>query len=190
MKPRNENKVNEIFKGTLRLVKANGLAGITMQAVAKEAGIATGTMYIYFESKENLVLTLFHECVKNIGGAIFKNYQVEAPFKVGFRTIWLNMLQHRFSNFEESIFIEQSFHSPFIDEETRASVKKTFDPLKELLARGKEEHLIKDIDIFWLTAFITGYINEIVKRVIYFNKKLTPEIIDLNFQLCWDGIKA
>jgi hypothetical protein len=58
------------------------------------------------------------------------------------------------------------------------------------LARGKKEHLVKDIDNFWLTAFMIGCINEISRRVNYYNKKLNPEVIDLNFQLCWDGIKA
>jgi hypothetical protein len=35
-----------------------------------------------------------------------------------------------------------------------------------------------------------GTVNEIAKRVIYFNRELTPDILETNFQLCWDGIKA
>ena len=99
-------------------------------------------------------------------------------------------MQHRLLHFEESLFIEQAFHSPYIDEQTKVEAKKMFEPLKELLTRGKKEHLIKDIDNFWLTTFMIGNINEIAKRVNYFNKKLSSEIIDQNFQLCWDGIKA
>ena len=59
-----------------------------------------------------------------------------------------------------------------------------------LLQRGKEEHLIKNIDTFWLVAFMTGTINEVAKRMIYFSKKPTNDILDANFQLCWDGIKS
>ena len=190
MKLRDENKIARIYKATLKLVKATGLAGITMQAVAREAKIATGTLYIYFQNKESLIASLFHECIKNSQGTFFRNYDIKAPFKVGFHIIWLNVLQHRLSRFEESLFIEQSFHSPYIDEHTKVEAKKLFEPLKELLLRGKEEHLIKNIDNFWLTTFMIGNINEIAKRVNYFNKKLSPEVIDQNFQLCWDGIKA
>jgi hypothetical protein len=46
------------------------------------------------------------------------------------------------------------------------------------------------MDTFWLLAFMTGFINEIAKRVIYYNRKLTDEALEGNFQLCWDGIKA
>ena len=45
-----------------------------------------------------------------------------------------------------------------------------FDPLLELLNRGKREHLIKNIDTFWLLTFMIGGINEVAKRVVYFNK--------------------
>ncbi len=190
MKLRDENKIARIYKATLKLVKATGLSGITMQAVAKEAKIATGTLYIYFQNKETLIASVFQECIKNSQGSFFKNYDAKAPFKVGFHIIWLNVLNHRLLRFEESLFIEQAFHSPYIDEQIKVEAKKMFEPLKELLARGKKEHLVKDVDNFWLTAFMIGSINEISRRVNYYNKKLNSEVIDLNFQLCWDGIKA
>jgi AcrR family transcriptional regulator len=190
MKPRDENKISEIYKATLGLVKANGLAGITMQMVAKEAGIATGTLYIYFKNKEALISSLFNECVKNSASSSFKNYDPSEPFKIGFKTIWSNIVHHRIARFNESIFIEQCFHSPFIDENTKITVRKMFEPLVQLLERGKSERLIKDIDTFWLLAFMTGTTSEIAKRVIYHNRKLTSDIMDTNFQLCWDGIKA
>lgn len=190
MKLKDENKIQLIYNATLKLVRQNGLAGTTMQAVAKEAKIATGTLYIYFHNKEALVVNLFNECMKNSASVFFKNYNTKDPFKVGFQTIWLNILHHRVSNFEQALFLEQCFHSPFIDESTKTSAKKLFDPLRELLERGKKEHRIKNIDTFWLLSFMVGYINEIAKRINYYNKKLTADILDVNFQLCWDGIKA
>jgi AcrR family transcriptional regulator len=190
VKFKDENKIDQVFKATLKLVKQKGLAGITMQSVAKEAKIATGTLYIYFKNKESIITSLFDNCVKNSATVFFHNYDASAPFKIGFYTIWSNIVQHRISRFEESIFIEQCFHSPFIDEETKTTLKKMFEPLRDLLNRGKEQHIIKDVDSFWLISFMIGTINEIAKRITYFNKRLTKEIIDLNFKMCWDGIKA
>lgn len=189
MKLRDEAKTDQIYQATLKLVKQNGLAGITMQSVAKEAKIATGTLYIYFKNKEAIITSLFDHCVKNSAQVFFQNYDANAPFKIGFHTIWSNILRHRVSRFDESIFIEQCFHSPFIDEDTKTTVKKIFEPLRELLNRGKEQHIIKDVDSFWLISFMIGTINEVAKRVMYFNKKLTKETQDINFQMCWDGIR-
>ena len=190
MKPRDENKINEIYKATLNLVKANGLAGITMQMVAKEAGIATGTLYIYFKNKEALINTLFDVCIRSSASTFFSNYDPEQPFKIGFHTIWLNIVQRRVAHFNESIFIEQCFHSPFIDEESKIRLRKMFEPLLHLIERGKKEHLIKNIDTIWLLGFMIGTINEIAKRTMYYSIKLTNDILEANFRLCWDGIKA
>ncbi|MFL5747634.1 MAG: TetR/AcrR family transcriptional regulator [Niastella sp.] len=190
MKPRDENKINEIYKATLNLVKANGLSGITMQMVAKEAGIATGTLYIYFKNKEALINALFDVCTRSSASTFFSNYDPEQPFKIGFHTIWLNIVQRRVAHFNESIFIEQCFHSPFIDEESKNRLRKMFEPMLQLIERGKTERLIKNMDTVWLLAFMIGSINEIAKRTIYYNIKLTDEILEANFQLCWDGIKA
>jgi TetR/AcrR family transcriptional regulator, repressor of fatR-cypB operon len=190
VKIKDENKINDIYTATLKLVRANGLAGITMQSVAKEAGIATGTLYIYFENKDELIVRLFDLCVKNSADDFFKDYDPESPFKVGFRVLWSNIVRRRVSKFDESVFIEQSFHSPFIGDDTKTTLRKMFAPMVQLLERGKEEHLIKNIDTFWLVTFLIGTTNEFAKRIIYFEKQLTDEILDVNFQMCWDGMKA
>ncbi len=58
MKPRDDNKIEQVYKATLRLVRAKGLAGITINEIAKEAKIATGTLYIYFKNDGFFILTL------------------------------------------------------------------------------------------------------------------------------------
>ena len=64
MKLRDDKKTEQIFGAALGLVKEKGLAGITMCEIAKEAGLATGTLYIYFKNKEELINILFAECRK------------------------------------------------------------------------------------------------------------------------------
>ncbi|MFT4023085.1 MAG: TetR/AcrR family transcriptional regulator [Flavihumibacter sp.] len=190
MKPKDQNKVEAIYKALLNLVRQKGLAGITMQEIAREAKMATGTLYIYFKNKETLVAALADKCVQHVASCLFKDYSADDSFKNGFAKIWMNIVRHRIEFFNESLFIEQSFHSPFLNEESRLALKKNFDPLLLSLQRGKNEKIIKDIDSFWMLAFIIGGINEIARRVNYFNKKASQQVLETNFQLCWDGIKA
>ena len=49
-KAKDENKIEQIFKATLKLVSVEGFGGLRMSDVAKEAGMATGTLYIYFKA--------------------------------------------------------------------------------------------------------------------------------------------
>lgn len=53
-----DDKLRAIAKATFTLVEQNGLSGLTMAAIAREAGLGTGTLYVYFKSKEELLVAL------------------------------------------------------------------------------------------------------------------------------------
>ena len=51
VKPRDEAKARDILAATLHEIEHVGLAGLSMEAVARRAGVATGTVYIYYKNK-------------------------------------------------------------------------------------------------------------------------------------------
>jgi AcrR family transcriptional regulator len=44
-----------ILEGVVRVLGSRGLQGLTMDNVAEEAGVAKGTLYLYFKSKQDLL---------------------------------------------------------------------------------------------------------------------------------------
>jgi len=190
VKPRDEQKIQLIYQATLQLVKAKGLAGITMSEIAREAKIATGTLYIYFESKEQLINDLFTRCRKSSAEIYFKGYNVDQPFKEGLQTIWMNLFDFRLEHFHEAVFMDQCYHSPYITETTKELTRKLIQPLYKLVERGMEEQLLKKMDAFMLLIFIFSGLNEFVKHSVYSERKITKSSKEALFQLMWDGIKA
>ncbi len=57
--PVTRDKEARILAAAVRVFALNGYHGSTMAAVAAEAGVATGTIYLYFERKQELLITLF-----------------------------------------------------------------------------------------------------------------------------------
>jgi hypothetical protein len=55
---------------------------------------------------------------------------------------------------------------------------------------GKRQFLIKDYDTITLLTFMAGSINETVKHAHYANRKITKNVAEEMFRMCWDGIKA
>ncbi len=189
MKIRDDKKAQQVFQAALGLVKEKGLAGITMSEIAKEAGIATGTLYIYFKNKEELINNLFFDCRKEAIESYFLNYDEAEPFKSGFRVVWMNILNFRIANWEEVVFMDQCYHSPFINECTMKLTKEMKQPLYKLIERGKEENVFKDADTSTLLIFMIGSIHEGVKNAHYNQKPLNKTAIDSMFTMCWDGMK-
>jgi AcrR family transcriptional regulator len=63
-RPRNEACGGEILEATLRLVAEVGIAGLTMDAVARHAGVGKATIYRRWSSKEALMLDAWMSCVR------------------------------------------------------------------------------------------------------------------------------
>ena len=49
------------------LVARHGLHGASMSAIAKEAGVAQGTAYVHYESKEQLLVAAYLELKREMG---------------------------------------------------------------------------------------------------------------------------
>ena len=64
----------ELLKATaLRLFSANGYQATSISTIAKEAGISKGLMYNYFESKEELLVSLFDDYFRLLGALLNPN---------------------------------------------------------------------------------------------------------------------
>lgn len=54
-------KRTHILAAAERVLRSKGLAGATTRAIVREAGVAEGTLYLYFKSRAELFLAMFDE---------------------------------------------------------------------------------------------------------------------------------
>jgi AcrR family transcriptional regulator len=189
VKCKDDNKLEQIFEATIKLVAKEGLAGLTMNKIAQEAGIGTGTLYVYFKGKEELINALFLRVKTRSARCYLRNYDETEPFKVGFRKIWTNILEDKLHEHELSVFVEQCVLSPYLDECIRAEMGKVTAPFFAMMERGKKEHLVKEMDTMLLLSSVMGVIVEFVHMVKVGMVQPTKENIDACFTISWDAIK-
>lgn len=189
MRCKDDSKVDAIYKATLALVKDRGLAGITMCDISKEASIATGTLYIYFKNKDELIKALFTECREKSAHYYFEGIDEPLPFEVRMKKMFRNIICYKMKHFEVSAFLEQSYHSPYIDQIDLKKKQKAMSPMRDLINEGIETGKIKNIETRLVVSFLFGIVNEMVKRAYFSNKKLTDADINEVYMMFWDGIK-
>ncbi|HET7896624.1 MAG TPA: TetR/AcrR family transcriptional regulator, partial [Flavisolibacter sp.] len=156
MRIKDETKVHSVYKATLKLVKDRGLAGITMGDISKAASIATGTLYIYFKNKDELIKALFTECRQHSAEQYFAGLDDEASFELRMKRLFDNIISYKMAHFEVSIFLEQSYHSPFGCSTDLRKKQKALDPLYALIAEGIAQRKIKEIDPELVATFLFG----------------------------------
>ena len=63
---KNLNRKGDIIKVTAKLFSQKSFHDVKMDEIAEELGIAKGTIYLYFKSKEKLYLEILEESYKAI----------------------------------------------------------------------------------------------------------------------------
>lgn len=58
---RNRPKYNQIIDAAVIVIAQNGYYQAQVSKIAKQAGVADGTIYLYFKNKEDILISLFHE---------------------------------------------------------------------------------------------------------------------------------
>jgi AcrR family transcriptional regulator len=74
-----EARPGEIAAAALKLFARDGFAGTRLEEVAKRAGISKGTIYLYFDTKEDL----FKACVREtVGTHLAETTEIAATFTI------------------------------------------------------------------------------------------------------------
>jgi AcrR family transcriptional regulator len=61
-----QERRDEILAASVRVFLDRGVAGATMDDIARQAGVSKGTLYLYFDSKDALFLTIAIEWLKGL----------------------------------------------------------------------------------------------------------------------------
>jgi AcrR family transcriptional regulator len=190
VRQRDEEKERRILAGTLAVVERSGLAGLSMESVAKAAGVAIGTVYIYFQNKEALLNALYRETKLAFSRAVFEGPGIEEPVRPAFHRMCIAYMRWVQKNRGAVVFMHQFRNSPFLFEQTREETSRATEPLLDLLARGKKEGLLKDLPEPLMIAFLQGTLAELSSFAAAEGKKTQAGTYDQIARLAWDALKA
>lgn len=85
---RKEERPGDIIAAALAVFAEKGFAGARMDAIAKRAGISKGTLYLYFETKEDMFRAVVREVVvPNVEQVQKAVLAADLPFAAAVRTL-------------------------------------------------------------------------------------------------------
>lgn len=182
-------KKQAIYESTLRLIREFGFHGTPMSQIAQEAGVATGTIYHYFVSKDELIVDLYHYVRERMQQVIFEGNDHDRPYPEQFATVWMNLVKYYVQHPQVLSFLEQFFSSPFVKDvypEDRVCFQ---DEVSVFLKQGVQEGYIKPLDINIISAAYIGTVSATAKRNINGRFALKEEDLKKMVAIIWDGIR-
>jgi AcrR family transcriptional regulator len=189
MKLKDAEKREAINAKIVDIVYEKGIAGIKMLDLACKVGICSSTLYVYYRSKEDLIVSVFTDLVKEHTEQFRSNLALDIPFKLKLKKIWLQWLHFSVNNFKEMNFIQQVKQSPYMDKLSREIKDDKVQLNADLLAEGKRQQLIKEVPDVVLISLVEANLKQTTELILEKQLALNEKDMDMMFTFLWDAIK-
>ena len=93
MRVRDENKESAIREKAMEMIVKEGFDGLSMNKLAKAAGVSPATIYIYYKNREDLLNQIFHDAQKAFADSALRDFNPELPLEQGLWIQWKNRLR-------------------------------------------------------------------------------------------------
>lgn len=184
------DKRTQIFEAALKLFVEFGFHGTPTSKIAQEAGVANGTLFHYFPTKDDLIIALFKDTKGKMNNYVADNSVIENSLKGILKGQYLSALYWAMDNKLEFRFIEQFKTSPYLTKIVSEEMEKHLNPLIEMLQKGIVDKIIKDLPIDLLLTIISSQIYGLNNYLVNndFSKAKQHQIISDTFDLLWEMI--
>jgi AcrR family transcriptional regulator len=155
-----------------------------MSAIAREAGVATGTAYVHYASKDELIRSAYLESKASLGAAAVAAVDPSAPAEARFRALWIGAYRHLASDSEEARFLIQVDGSPYAEDAHAAALERDGDPLVRAAETPEMADLLLPLPLEVLYELGMAAAVRLAARGV----KLSPGQLDLVAEACWRAI--
>ncbi len=133
-RPRSDSKRSAIIAAATRIIVTHGL-GAPTAGIAKEAGVANGSLFTYFETKSDLFNALYLELKLELAAAAMKDLRKDDDLRKQFLRIWNNWIHWTLDFPEKRKALAQLGVSDEITSATRTAASTGMEHVATLLER-------------------------------------------------------
>lgn len=185
------DKKEAILNTALTLFVRRGFYGTPTSLISKEAGVATGTLFFYFRTKEELIDDLYLRIKAEAAEAFCRGLDREPDAKAKLYRLGRNAVAWAAEHPEKMKFMEQFAHSPFVSTTAQEEGMSRFLFLHELINEGIREGSIRDYDPELLIFMMASSLSGLAARVAASGSTKDREAaIEQGMAFIWNGLKA
>jgi AcrR family transcriptional regulator len=169
-----------VRRAMVELVAETGIQGATMGEVAKRAGVATGTAYVHYQSKQDLLIAAFIEGKQALGTGVTAGLDYTSLPRQIFETVWRRTYNHLRSDPALARFLTRIDESPLRQRAHDALADD--DPLTRLAADMAPHLIALPIEIIYELGLAPAV------RLAAWGVPLDDRGIDLVVASCWRAV--
>ncbi|MGD9040232.1 MAG: TetR/AcrR family transcriptional regulator [Desulfobacteraceae bacterium] len=146
MKNKSNEKYYRIINAATKIFAKKGFYQAKVSEIAKEAKVADGTIYLYFENKDSILISLFEEQMRRVLDNMREEVSKETDAVKKIEKFALNHLKliEQNKDVAEIIQVELRQSSKFMKEYKNEKFAEYLNLIGDIIQEGQEEGIFKE----------------------------------------------
>jgi TetR/AcrR family fatty acid metabolism transcriptional regulator len=168
------NKYHLILEAAVKVFARQGFYQSTVAQIAKEAGVADGTIYLYFKNKDDILVQFFSYRTKQV----FDRFRAEVRKADTSLDKLRNLIRRHLTEFQRDrdmavvYQVETHQNSRLAESQIREMSQMYQDLISEIVELGQQEGSIrKDLYVGLVKRFILGAVDEVINTWLHSEKE-------------------
>ena len=168
------DKYRQILDGALKTFAEYGFHRAQVSKIAKAAGVASGTIYLYFKRKEDILICLFREKL----GELVCKFQADLEATTDARDALRRLCELHYAELERNVDlayvtqIELRQHSLELRKEIGSAFKPYIELIEHLLQQGIKQQVFRpDLNVKLVRQLLFGAMDEAVTSWLISGRK-------------------
>ena len=186
------DKRSDVMQAALELIAEQGFHRAPMAKIAEKAGVAAGTIYRYFASKDVLISELHRELEYRIMAVLQDGYPSGQPVRERFLYLIRELLRYLIANPLHFRYMEQFFNSPYgisMRRDKLLGKPGNHDILMEIFEEGISKQIVKDLPVVVLFSLAFGPLIILMRDLVFGFVVLDESLVIQLTVACWDAIE-
>jgi AcrR family transcriptional regulator len=154
-RPKSDDKRNAIMGAATRVIVRQGLSAPTA-LIAREAGVANGSLFTYFETKSQLFNELYLELKQDMASATMDGVPPRGALREQFFQAWSNWMRWAATHRDERRALALLGVSDDIAPASRAAGHQAMAGIAALMERGRAKGAMRDAPMPFVGALMNS----------------------------------
>ena len=187
-RPKSEDKRNAILDAATRLFAERGLAGAPTSEISKRAGVAEGTLFTYFATKDDLINSLYREIKLELADAMMSDFPRKKNVCTRVRHVWDRYVNWGIANPKQRKVLAQLQVSEALSKESRDAGSAPFVEFQTMIRDAIEQCIFRnDLPVELISKSLSALVEATIDLTAS-NLSKAKNYRDSGFQVFWAGV--
>jgi AcrR family transcriptional regulator len=187
-RPKSEDKRNAILDAATRLFAERGLAAAPTSEISKLAGVAEGTLFTYFATKDDLINSLYRAIKLELADSMMSDFPRKKKIGTRLRHVWDRYVNWGIANPKQRKVLAQLQVSEVLTKESRNAGGAPFVEFQTMIRDAIEQRIFRnDLPVELVSKSLAALVEATIDLTVS-NPSKAKQYRDSGFQMFWAGI--